>query len=438
MLAEILRRGWYNYYDRLGFEPPLSAPLVRQHHGRAYLNLSLSGQLEAQHGAIEPLTLLVNHQPFVIVPWQKPGLLGSLKTGHAQKKIASQLDALQDEIVEFTRQTRDWYKNLLELRWSQADILQVMEQIERVGTNSLMAYFGARHNLELLYNRFLWATQNKASFPHNLVQVNDTIQIPSNSIEQDVENQLHSIGHLLVQSEESHKQLKKWLRESQISNGKKTDWHFLALDQEIRDALESFFAQYGHRGSDEGEIRSPRWREKPSVIIQTILHRANQSSTSSDDLSPKENTIDQVLQLPETKTQKQLHRWLEQIPSLLALQSQSLQSFSYVQAGTRMWTKAAAQEAMGDNRLHKPDDIFFFELEEVKEMMTGEWNISATNEIRQLAIQRRQEFNLWIGEKPTALLLNDRPASLAHEGLSIPFTTVAEIISPSNSSPPDT
>lgn len=433
MLAEILRRGWYQYYDRLGFEPPPGVPVVRQLQGRAYLNLSLSARLETQHGAIEPLTFLVNQRPLVATTWEKPGLFGSLKTGRAEKKVISQLKTLESEIGEITRQTRDWYHTLLELKWSQADILQVMEQIERIGTNSLMAYFGARHNLELLYNRILWATQGKASFPHNLNQVAAAVRAPTDLVEQDVANQLQAIAHLLVKSEESCAHLKAWLNTYQSGNSRKEDWRVVSFAQDIIDALESFFAQYGHRGSDEGEIRSLRWDEDPSVVLQAVLVMADQLSTASDGISPNKQTLDQLLQLAENKSRKQLQQWLEQIPSLLLLQSRALHAFSYVQAGTRIWAKAASQEATGDGRLHTPDDVFFFELEEVKEMMTGEWNISATDEIQQLAVQRRQEFNQWKGETPSTLLLDDVPAISDHKDLSIPTLTVSEALSPSNS-----
>ena len=47
---------------------------------------------------------------------------------------------------------------------------------------------------------------------------------------------------------------------------------------------------------------------------------------------------------------------------------------------------------MTDGRLDAPEDVFFYELEEIKQMMTGEWNISAMETIRQTAAQRQSAY----------------------------------------------
>jgi pyruvate,water dikinase len=95
---------------------------------------------------------------------------------------------------------------------------------------------------------------------------------------------------------------------------------------------------------------------------------------------------------------------------LLLLQSQALHAFAHVFAGTRRWAVAAAGEAMADERLQAVDDVFFFELEEVKQMMTGEWNISARREIQATCEKRRATYAKWQTAHQPWLLVGDTPA----------------------------
>ncbi|MEM7539287.1 MAG: hypothetical protein AAF639_44430, partial [Chloroflexota bacterium] len=94
VLAEISSRAWYQYYDRLGFSPQPKTPILRQYQGRAYTNMSVSAQLEATHGLIEPLTVSVDGTMRPIADWQKPGLFASFNVGRHQKRMERTLDEL--------------------------------------------------------------------------------------------------------------------------------------------------------------------------------------------------------------------------------------------------------------------------------------------------------------------------------------------------------
>jgi hypothetical protein len=67
---------------------------------------------------------------------------------------------------------------------------------------------------------------------------------------------------------------------------------------------------------------------------------------------------------------------------------------------------------MLDNRLRHPSDIYFFELEEIKQMMTGEWNISSIKEIHATADKRRAQAALWRGAPTTDLYIGETAAQL--------------------------
>jgi phosphohistidine swiveling domain-containing protein len=65
-------------------------------------------------------------------------------------------------------------------------------------------------------------------------------------------------------------------------------------------------------------------------------------------------------------------------------------ALAYVLAAARHWAKAAADEGMTDGRIHAPDEIFMLEIEEIKQMMTGEWH--SRDHVEPLIAGRRQTY----------------------------------------------
>ena len=94
VLHEMAGRSWYNYFDRLGFDPTPRSRVVRSLHGRPYFTLTLSAQLDAQQAGIEPPVLRIGGAARQIARWEKPGLLAGLKLGGNARKVASTLQAL--------------------------------------------------------------------------------------------------------------------------------------------------------------------------------------------------------------------------------------------------------------------------------------------------------------------------------------------------------
>lgn len=374
--AEIVRRGWYAYYDSLDAAPTPGAQLVRQHKGRAYLNLSISAALDAQLG-LEPLALRINGQRQLLAPWTKPGLLSSLLNRSA-RKVTNLLDEMQRKVTAVTTQAQAWHHKTGDLRWTQAEILQVMEEIERVGVHSLRIFFAARHNLMLLYNRILWATQERAPFPENLAALQGALRtLPALGAEALIESQIAAAVAQLA-----------------------------APDPQ----LDAFLEQYGHRALHEGEIRQPRWGEEARLIRTSARACAARAARSAPHqpttAAAGESTLQPLLDAAGNR-HKELRQWVEEMAHLMGLQSHALHAYAYVLAGTRRWALAAANEAMADGRLTSQDDVFFFELEQVKEMMTGEWNISAVAEIQAHAREQRARYAEWQQAEAAPLLLGD-------------------------------
>ncbi len=82
---------------------------------------------------------------------------------------------------------------------------------------------------------------------------------------------------------------------------------------------------------------------------------------------------------------------------------------AYIWAG-REWAKAAAHEAAHDGRLQEEDEVFFFQLEEIKQMMTGEWNVSDLSDIHATAAERKRQVEAWRELHTPPVLVGDRAA----------------------------
>lgn len=340
MLAEIMGRAWYKYYDALDFDPMPRARIMRYLNGLPYLSLTLSAQREAEQAAIEPITLRINGQSFPITKWEKPGFLAAIKFGLKERKIAPLLEKLEQGLDANGAKLSAWYDKVKEYRWTQAEILLVMEEIEPLGSEPMIAWFAARHQLDRLINRLLQASQNKTDVAATVRQIEAMFGADSQS-----------------------KQL----------------------------------ADAPHRAHNEAELRNLRWEEAPD----SPTHVGKNSSTTNDQ---------PLLDLLETGQRKAAQEWIQQARRMMLLQNRAQHAFAYVLAATRRWALAAEREAMADKRIAESGDVFFFELEEVKQMMTGEWNISSTRAIQATAQKRKAEYERWHGLDAAELLIGDTVA----------------------------
>ena len=398
VVAEIAGRAWYQYFDRLGFNPTPRARVVRQYQGRPYLNLTLSAQRDVEGAAIEPLTFVIDGAPFPICKWEKPGLVASLKSALAQNKVEATLKSITGELATIGEQAQVWSAKTAEMRWTQAEVLQIMEEIENVGVPSFQAFLAARHQLDLAYNRLIRLTVDRTGFPANLALIAAALDGEPNLTETMIANEMVRLGQRLAEDERTL----AWLRAEAYE-----DWERELPDPTLITAIQNLLTVYGHRCVDEGEIRQPRWLQQPASLFALILAAAEgRMQPVTVAFADPAALLDQV----EAGRRKEAQQLLQKVYQLRPMQSQALHAFAYVLAGARRWALAAARDAQVDQRLLAADDAFFFELEELKEMMTGEWNISSRNEIQATNQERRQKFAEWQVATPAELLVGDNEA----------------------------
>jgi pyruvate,water dikinase len=409
-LEEVAKSAWYRYFDELGFDPMPRARMVRQHEGQAYLNLTLSAQRDAEQAAVEPLTLLVNKQPFPLAKWEKPGLLAAIKVGRNRKKIEQLLENYRQQVEGVTQKAAAWYAKTQDLRWSQADILQIMEEVERVSIPSFTLFLAARHNLELLCNRLLWATQERQPFPANRTLLQQALA----AVDGAMETQMSAEALMLVHTAAADQATINWLRAGQYDQ-----WQTTMPNRPLAAGVTTFLKKYGHRALTDGEMSQPRWEEAPALLFTLLCDAVQNPPPASNAKADAEPLLAAVAPDQRKVAQQQV----QQARQLLWLQSQAVHAFAYILTGTRRWALAAAKEAQGDQRLVQTDDVFFFQLEEVKQMMTGEWNISSRQTIRNTCVERKAAYARWQMEAAPSILIGDVGAQEPPAAL-LPLQTV--------------
>ncbi len=395
LLAEIVARTWYLYYDRLGFSPTPKTRVVKTIHGRPFVNLTVSARLDADNAGIEPPAFVVDGNRRALFAWQKPGLLGGMKLGRGAKKIDETLAALQSELPDITARAREWHDKVLALRWSQAEVLQIMEEIERYGAAALLPYFAVRHNLEAAIRRLLDLLSARPA-TEAMALLAATLGGAEAVLEHDMAQRIRMLGRMAA----AQPQIAAWLRAGDFD-----DWANSVPAGDFADAARTFFGLYGHRGLAEGDVCNPRWNERPALVFHAIqIAAANPATATATGAGP----VDTLLAAVDGKAQKEAGRLVEQVRTLIEMQSRALNAFAYILAATRRWALAAGHEAMADRRITELDNVFFYELEEMKQMMTGEWNVSDRSGIHETASERRAHFAAWQQAVPAPLIWDER------------------------------
>jgi rifampicin phosphotransferase len=407
VLAEISRRAWFHYYEQMGLKLPFAPRnIIRHYYGRPYLDIKWLCERDVELAALNPMVFQINGKTVPICTSTKPGFLASFGVSRSRRRIQAQLDKFEQEIASVTAKSRTWYAKVREMSWSQAEILQIMEEIERYGVDSLMIFYAARHNLERAYNALL-QFPGKESAADRVQMINNTLSDLQGLVELKLTDELLQLAELVRRDQT----LRNWLKADQFD-----DWENQAPDPKFRDHLRQLLQNYGHWATGEGEMANERWIEQPRFLFKGILACAENNAKQPARI-PSTAAVNQLLNSINTDERKAAEQHLARIRTLSVLQSHALNAFACILAGTRIWARAAGQEALEDGRIQSLDDTFFFELEEIKQMMTGEWNITYTVEIQATAEKRRADYQQWQQAQPGDLLFDNTEAYPIHHGL---------------------
>jgi phosphohistidine swiveling domain-containing protein len=129
--------------------------------------------------------------------------------------------------------------------------------------------------------------------------------------------------------------------------------------------------RWGHRGAEEMELATPRLREVALPPLENATAVAWQPDTAAQRRQEAEAT---VLGRAGLFGRSALRNAIKTAQMALMAHQRARDTLAHVLAAARTWALAAAAEGLRDGRLDHADDIFWLELEEIKQMMTGEWH----------------------------------------------------------------
>lgn len=254
------------------------------------------------------------------------------------------LIAAADAAADRCQRVQRWYARVSATHWGQADLLQVMEEIEPHGIRALSTWEQMRLAWQEGSSEVIQA--QKEAWPDASPADVADLTTPASGYD-------------------------------------------LARDRVARgmDSREAFISRYGHRGANEAELSSPRWCEDPGKLnAQLAVTMLAPGPDPAARLAQAEQKLLGRLRFLRRRSVETLLQTRRRFGELL---DQADDARAFWLAATRLWTLAAAQEALADQRLRDASDIFFLELEEVKQLMTGELNVTHRQELNDLVAARR-------------------------------------------------
>ena len=337
-----MRRTWAD----LGVALPAADFWRRAPDGYVYLNADLMAQAgRAVHGAA---WLSAPPAP------ERGGLFGRWQTQGTIKRVQAQVDAAAQEVDGLNQRLTEWFAFVQRLRWTQADLLQVMEELEPRAQSVLQAYFALRAGLS--------AAQAEVA-----ARLTEWLPgCPPQTI-------LHLYAGLDGLPSVDAAYALAALRD--------------APDHDA--AVQDFLTRYGHRGLDEMQPDARRWRDHPDVAVQLaalpVMHPVEAARAA------RQAAEGSVLGRLDGNQRRQFEPLLARARRLCRAVDVAWDGLARVMAAAQLWLRAVAVEAVAAGLIADPAEVHFLELEELKQVATGEWHRGRSERVREEVVQRQRQ-----------------------------------------------
>ena len=254
---------------------------------------------------------------------------------------------------------RRWSEWVFASEWSQAQLLQVMEEVEPMVSQALMWMH-------------LSAITAVGSYAH--------------------------LGELISKFEKDPAAARA-LRLG-LTSGLETPDGSLISQLEVGITPEKLRENFGHMAlGSPCEIASPRIAEMAEALIGDTAP----PEALTWDLSRAQGRQEDALKYAHAKagflSRSGLKKVILLTQAALITHAKARDALAYVLAAARHWARAAADEGMSDGRIHAPEEIYLLEIEEIKQMMTGEWH--SRDHVEPLIAQRQQAYEQTIENSRT-------------------------------------
>jgi phosphohistidine swiveling domain-containing protein len=238
------------------------------------------------------------------------------------------------------------------LRWTQADLLQVMEELEPKARDVLRTYFILRAGLSAA-----------------AAQVSDRLAAWLPERPPDVTWGLY-VGLAGMPGIESAYALA-----------------VAARDEASRDPA---LARFGHRGPGEMRPDGMRWADQP-VLLASLADQRPQRNSDTAHIERQAVEAWVFGQLDASKS-RQFEAALRRAQALCVAADVAWDAATMVMAAAQRWAEATASEATSAGLIERPADVLYLELEELKQVATGEWHPGRSAAVQDEVARRRAQI----------------------------------------------
>ncbi|MEZ4768726.1 MAG: hypothetical protein R2844_09915 [Caldilineales bacterium] len=294
------------------------------------------------------------------------GGLSRLLGGGPGKRRAALIAQTLADTPEVIARIERWWTRVRAMEWRQATVLQIMEELEPRAEDALLAQ--AKIALGLATAMQQQAGHIKSGPAGAVADLSAGIDVG-----------LPAAGYTDV----LHR-LAAGLAGVDLSSAG-GDWQ--QWPAALREPVDSFLSGYGRWSDEPLEIARPRWVEDPSALLAALPDPAAGVGLAEASRRRAAAAAGISGQLGGSQ-RKQFDAATGQVQQLAALLPRIHESVVIVAAAARYWVSGAAGEALADGRLEAADEVFLLELEELKQMMTGEW--SNLEQVRPIVEARKQ------------------------------------------------
>ncbi len=280
------------------------------------------------------------------------GLLGRLQAGSTIRAAQTCIAATLSEVSDVHGRVAKWLAWVRGLRWTQADLLQVMEELEPKARDALQTYFILRAGLSAAAN-----------------QVTDRLAEWLPERPPDVTWGLY-VGLAGMPGVEAAYALA-----------------VAARDEASRAAA---LARFGHRGPGEMRPDGARWADHPALLASLADQRPQRNSATAD--IQRQAVEAWVFGQLDASKSRQFETALRRAQALCVAADIAWDAVTMVMAAAQRWSEATASEAVSAKLIARPVDVLYLELEELKQVATGEWHPGRSAAVQNEVARRRAQF----------------------------------------------
>ena len=169
--------------------------------------------------------------------------------------------------------------------------------------------------------------------------------------------------------------------------------------ESFKEAFEAFIEKYGMRCAGEIDITRPRWRERPTLIVSTILgnkrnlkpneHRVKFEQGLKEVEEAKQRVFQQIGHNGLNKIkQKFMARLIELYRYMGGLREHHKHLITIVLDECKKALTAVAKEMVKNGILQQPEDIYFLTLDEIIEIANGTFKENVATFIK----ERKEQY----------------------------------------------